>query len=262
MLFSVLGGSFLVLVKGSTGVLESLSEEKPMPKTVNPGVLKAVYAAMLKKLEAGNVPTHYLYRGQTIFRSINPNSEYTPLKKPKAGGHVRKADVDKLLIPGPDSLENRFTGPSHNEGIYSARGIYFVLQQQALINEMMYYSGKVGESALSGQCVLGVRVTSPELIADLSSHTPNVAAFLNDLKPGLTIAEMLDPDDYSVARGIGLAIAHSGVLKGLSAETARLSERSPEERGDNLVSFGLRGLEVEKVYFFFGKSAPDVFPVE
>lgn len=238
-----------------------------MPVVKRPSVLAAVYQAAAKKIAAGDMPTLFLQDGQTLFRSINPNSPYTPLSKPAAGSHVSKVDANKLLIPGdgPRELNNRFTGPSHVPGIPPAAGLYCVLQQQALVNESTHYSGKAAAWALSGRCVLRIRVMGSVLVADLSPHNPSARRFLRELSSG-TWDEMVDPNDCSVARGIGLAIAHSGFLKGLSVQTVRSSERSPDERGDNLVSFALPGQAVPGLFIeeasFFGKTAkPDVFPV-
>lgn len=67
--------------------------------------------------------------------------------------------------------------------------------------------------------------------------------------------------------GIGLAVAQSRPLLGLSVQTVRESDRSTEERGDNLVLFGapgqtIPGLYIEQaLYFEVKRSAPEVFPV-
>ena len=60
-----------------------------------------------------------------------------------------------------------------------------------------------------------------------------------------------DPNDCSVARGIGIAVGHFG-YEALLVQTARTSERSPLEMGDNLIFFGkqgecIRNLSVEEV---------------
>jgi hypothetical protein len=103
------------------------------------------------------------------------------------------------------------------------------------------------------------------LVADLSPHNPRARRFLREMGAGAW-EQMTDPDDCSVARGMGLAIAHSGFLRGLSVQTVRSSERSADERGDNLVLFSAPGQAVPGLYIeeasFFGKtSKPEVFPV-
>jgi hypothetical protein len=205
--------------------------------------------------------------GQALYRSINPGSSYTLLPQPKVGTHVSKAQANRLLIPGDGSIDlhNRFSGPSGDPGIAAASGLYCVLQQQALVNESAHYSGKAPFWALSGRCVLRLRIMGTMLVADLSPHNPRAVRFLRELGPN-TWDEMTDPNDCSVARGIGLAIAQSGFLDGLSVETVRESARSADERGDNLVLFAAAGQAVRNVYvdqaWYFGKtSQPVVYPV-
>jgi hypothetical protein len=65
-----------------------------------------------------------------------------------------------------------------------------------------------------------------------------------------------------VARGIGLAIAHSSYLHGLSVETVRESARSAEERGDNLVLYApaVHNLDVDQAWYFGKTSRPEIYP--
>ncbi len=238
-----------------------------MPTVKRPAILAAVYEAAKKKIDVRDIPTLVVQAGQTLFRSINPNSPYSSLPKPAPGTHVSKLQANKLLIPGDGTLElnNRFTGPSYSPAVPSASGLYCVLQQQALVNESMHYSGKVGAWALSGRCVLRIQVMGSLLVADLSPHNPRGLRFLRELGAG-TWDQMIDPDDCSVARGIGLAIAQSGFLRGMSVQTVRESERSPEERGDNLVLFAppnqaVPGLYIDEVSYYGKTSQPEVFPV-
>jgi len=104
--------------------------------------------------------------------------------------------------------------------------------------------------------------------------------FLNELlnAPGVRQAlpgagvnlwsEITDGEDCSVARGIGLAVANSTKYHGLVAETVRQSERSVEEKGDNLILYGaamqpISLLWVEEAIFFdLGANTVEIFPVE
>jgi len=215
-----------------------------------------------------DMPTVLLQSGTTLFRSFNPNSAYTLLPKPQPGKHVSKSQANKLLIPGDGlrELNNRFSGPSYDPAIPAAAGLYCVQQQQALVNESMHYSHKVGVWALSGRCVLKMRLMGSILVADLSPHNPRGLRFLREMG-GETWDEMVDPKDCSVARGIGLAIAETGVLRGLSVQTVRESERSAEERGDNLVLFTapgqtVPGIYIEEAYYYGKRYDPEIFPVE
>ncbi len=238
-----------------------------MPIVKSASALAAAYAAAVKKIQAREIPTLLIQAGQTVFRSINPNSPYTQLPKPNPGTHVSKLKANLLLIPGDGSTElgNRFSGPSPDPGIPSAGGFYCVLQQQALVNESTHYSGKAPFWALSGRCVLRIRLMGAMLVADLSPHNPRAHRFLREMGSD-TWDLMTDPNDCSVARGIGMAVAHSGFLRGLSVQTVRMSERSADERGDNLVLFAAPGQAVPGLYIedasYFGKtSKPEVFPV-
>jgi hypothetical protein len=215
-----------------------------------------------------DLPTAVVQAGATLYRSFNPNSAYTALPKPPRGKVVSKSQANKLLAPGDGLIElnNRFSGPSYDATIPPAAGLYCVLQQQALVNESMHYSRKVGAWALSGRCVLKMRVMGSILVADLSPHNPRGRRFLRELGHD-TWDEMVDPKDCSVARGIGLAIAENPALRGLSVQTVRESERSSDERGDNLVLFTtpgapVTGVYIEEAYYYGKRYDPEIFPVE
>jgi hypothetical protein len=131
------------------------------------------------------------------------------------------------------------------------------------VNEAMHYTGNPGVWALTGKCVLKMRLMGPILVADLSPHNPRARRFLRELGAG-TWDQMIDPKDCSVARGIGLAIAESGTLRGLSVQTVRESERSPEERDDNLVLFtapgrAISGYTSKKHIISAGRTPPRSF---
>lgn len=236
-----------------------------MPTVNRPATLAAVFAAATRKID--DIPTVLLPADTTLFRSFNPNSPHTRLPKPAGGNHVSKLQANKLLFPGDGVLElkNRFSGPSYNTGIPAAAGLYCVLQQQAMVNEAMHYVRKVGVWALTGRCVIKIRLMGSTLVADLSPHNPRSRRFLRELGKNIW-EQMVDPKDCSVARGIGLAIAQNRALRGLSVQTVRESERSPEERGDNLVFFAPPGQAIPSVYieeaYYFGKRYdPEIFPV-
>jgi len=236
-----------------------------LPTVKRPAALAAAYAAAKRKID--DLPTLLLPADTTLYRSFNPNGAYTQLPKPQPGQHVSKLQANKLLVPGDGLLElnNRFSGPSYDPAIPAAAGLYCVLQQQALVNESMHYSGKVGVWALGGKCVIKMRLMGSMLVGDLSPHNPRGRRFLRELGAD-TWDEMNDPKDCSVARGIGLAIAEVGALRGLSVQTVRESERSAEERGDNVVLFALpghaiSGVYIEEAYYYGKRYDPEIFPV-
>jgi hypothetical protein len=240
-----------------------------MPKVLNPAALATAHDAAKKKIDERDVPSVIIQSGQFLYRSINPESRFTPLPKPTGGlRHISKTKANALLTP-PDNvhdLGNRFSGPSYNAHIPACGGLYCVQQQQALINESMHYSGKAGSWALGGRCILKIRVLGSILVGDLSPHNPRGERFLRELGKNVW-DKMVDPKDCSTARGIGLAVANTGFLRGLSVETVRESERSEEERGDNLVLFGdgtkpIPGLTVDEAWYFSNKSSePEIYEV-
>jgi hypothetical protein len=232
---------------------------------MRPSALAAAYAATKRKID--ELPTVPLPQDTVLFRSFNPNSAHSQLPKPVRGGHVSKMQANNLLIPGDGAkdLNNRFSGPSYDASIPAAAGLYCVLQQQAMVNESMHYNRKVGVWALSGRCVIRIRLMGQILAADLSPHNPRSRRFLRELGKDVW-EEMNDPEDCSVARGIALAIAETGWLQALVAQTVRESERCAEERGDNVVLFAIPGHGVRSVYIeeasYYGKRYdPEIFPV-
>jgi hypothetical protein len=239
-----------------------------VPTVNKQAALIKIYEKAREKIEAREIPTTFIEAGQVLYRSINPQSPYTYLPKPTTGGHVSKGMANKLLIPGDGALDlkNRFSGPSLHASIPPASGLYCVLQQQALVNESAHYSGRAATWALAGRCVLRIRVMGRLLVADLSPHNPGALRFFREL--GKDIWERVnDPKDCSVARGIGLAVAHSGFLQGMCVQTVRESDRSDEERGDNLVLFAPQGravpaLYIERAYYYGKTSHPEILPVD
>jgi hypothetical protein len=246
--------------------------------------LVKAYLAMKKRLDAVDLPTSLINTGHTIFRYINPASPHSLLTKPGKGQCVTRADANKLLAPGDGikELGNRYSGPPEQTAIYQSwapkpgsaavaagirpmGGFYCALQQQAIVLEASHHNRRVAPWALTGKCVLRMRVIDQFTVADLSPHNPTSRRLLRELGRGVE-DEMKDSKDCSVARGIGLAIAQCGYLSGMTAQTVRESERSEEEKGDNLVLFApqnvkLAYLEVDKVIYFGKTREPEIFDV-
>ena len=254
-----------------------------MPTVKRPEVLAIFYQATSSLISRGAVPSTLIHSSHTIFRSVP--GQYLP--KPPAGGHVSKHTANQALMPrdGSQDAGNRFSGPSLNAGIPSAGGLYCVMQQQALVNEVMHYAKKPSHAAFADKCVLKIRLMASLNCVDLSPHNPGHGEFLKQLlnsrgakeslskglPPGTSINlwdEITDGDDCSVARGIGLAVAQSSMYHGLVAETVRRSERSLEEKGDNLILYGeamkqIAKLYVEQAYFFDDAThSVEIFPVQ
>lgn len=141
------------------------------------------------------------------------------------------------------------------------------------------------QDTLQPKFIAEIRLMSSVLAADLSPHNPGARQFVeaigstDEFQASLNTAvaresalserpiweQLYDSEDCSVARGIGLAVAESGFLRALVAQTARPSPRMPEETGDNLVFFGhggqIPGLWIEKVYVFPPSDKPVILPV-
>ncbi len=235
-----------------------------MPIVKSDAVLAEIYKAVQAKIE--NIPTQLLMPGQIIYRSISPSSRYTLLQKPPKGGRLSKAALDSLLKPPSGSLElrARYSGPSsgalkpeasgNTKAIQGVGGVYFSLQTQALVNEMMHYRQRPGDKVFNGRAILHTVLQAPMLVADLSPHNPGAVPFVKSIGKDV-YEQMANPIDCSVARGIGLAVANSGKFSALVVQTARTSERSDEELGDNMVIFGtakrpLPMLRVQSVQFY------------
>jgi hypothetical protein len=250
-----------------------------MATVMRPAVLAAVYEETLRNISS--IPTMLIAAERTIYRSVP--SQYLP--QPPPGGHVSKAAAGQALRPrdGVTESNNRFSGPSYSAAIRAAGAIYCVLQQQALVNEVMHYgrlAGVPGPAALVDRCVIQIVLMRQLLVADLSPHNAAVHDFIDRLQAAAALMGVLaheyswggglwqrleDSDDCSVARGIALAVARSG-FPGLSVQTVRKSERSAAERGDNLVLFGTQGQEVQGVYvdqaLYFTAAGIERFPVQ
>jgi len=262
-----------------------------MPTVARPDVLKATYDAVSVLIRTREIPTRLLYAEQTIFRSFPARF----LPKPAPGGHASKAKAASALAPfdGATERHNRFSGPSYNVSIPAAGGLYCVLQQQALVNEVIFYGRKAGlpktmavgqtiaGAALADKVVVKIVLMGQMLVADLSSHNPGAVHFFRKIEqsPGYLDLlartqysskvslwdRMVDGDDCSVARGVGLAVANSH-LQGLSVQTVRKSGRAADERGDNLVLFGqeghaVPGLYVDEASYFDSAAGIETFPV-
>jgi hypothetical protein len=244
-----------------------------MPALMHPSKLKASFEAASRLIKAQRMPSALLEVNQRLYRLIDPTKDYSKLTKPAAGGFVSKEEAFHLMIPadGSDLVpgfsrinRNRFSGLSENPSIPPAAGLYFSLQQQALMNETMHYANFLphepsalqiehtsGRSLLkengplSGKCILQFRVLGTMLVADLSPHHSGARDFFSAIGKN-TWNEVQDPNDCSVARGIGLAVANSGFLSGLIAQTVRVSDQ-PGKCGDNVLLYAVPGRQIQRI---------------
>jgi hypothetical protein len=263
-----------------------------MPFVRNPALLSAVYHVALRR--AAEAPTTLIHADATLFRSFDQKyftaDNYRRILR-------RDQAMNALKIPR-DSDQNRFTGNSHNPPIPPCGGLYCALQQQAIVNENAHYveaqraqrAAAAGTTppkplprtaVLNSKAVIKIRTLGPFLAADISPHNPSGMHFVNALGKDAGVQAAMktagngampfwdalsDGEDCSIARGLGLALAKHG-YEALCAQTVRTSERSPLERGDNLIFFGQEGrtvqnLSVVEAYLFPLVGGPEVYPVE
>jgi hypothetical protein len=266
-----------------------------MPMIKSPTLLKAAYDATMKI--AREAPTTLLEPFSTVFRAFS--SDYFVVDTHR---HILRRDHAEgaLRIPPYGQDQNRWTGTSgHAAGVPAKGGLYCSVQQQATVNEAAHYfqAGREASAAARGvpapnplprtavlhsKCVVKIRLLGRWLVADLSlRHNPAALSFLDRIGADLAVRAAMqaiagrsvrvseqinDPNDCSLARGIGLALAQAG-YQGLQVETARMSERSVFERGDNLIFFGAVGqripnLSVEEAYLFPLGGSLVRYPVE
>jgi hypothetical protein len=234
-----------------------------MPQAKDPALLASVYAATRSLLDKREIPTRPLERFQTVFRSI----PLTFIKKPLPGAFISAVEERNAISPFDQQTDrNRWSGISHAPNIPAAGGLYCVLQQQALVNEVMHYHrGQKGPltpfdpASFADKVVAQFYLKNSILALDLSNSNPATQQFYAKLLPQLSqnrlqIHQMLSADDCSIPRAIGLAVAQCSYLHALIVPTMRFSDRSPYERGDNVVFFGpnqqpIPHLVVEKITF-------------
>lgn len=258
-----------------------------MPQARNVAVLRAVYAEALRRVQKRDIPT-ILITAQSLYRAFD--QEHVLLKD---GIFPRQSANKALIVRDQNGEDHRWTGRAFSPGIPDAGGLYCSLQQQALVNEIRYYARRPymprvnvaglphAAGTLMCNCVIRCRMMSSVLAADLSPHNAQAQQWVNSIGDTVHSAvlvargstrplweQILDSDDCSAARAIGLAIANSGYLNALRVSTARESERSAEEIGDNLIFFGDNGkqipnLWIEEAYLFpLMNPSLQTYPVE
>lgn len=249
----------------------------------------AVHHATAERLKAGRAPDlvvfpHSLGFVRAVDREYLTNrfKQFDPQTVP-ANLQVRDALRDR----------NRFSGltPSHAGGGIQTGGVYFSRHPAALLNELRNYSGrrKPITKVLARKGVISLEVVQCMQLLDLSAYSHHTSRFLTDIaqdsdvqdamrhnnlvQQGLRFKQLLlHPNDYTVARAIGLAVAENHQLDGVQFRTARDSDR-PGESGDNVVLYGPDGRVVTKkavaatvtLFRYDGKSrevTPDVYHVE
>jgi hypothetical protein len=244
------------------------------------------------------MPTELIQPNRTLFRASD--RKYLRYFVSHGTRFVNRREANQcLVIRDEDRDVNRFTGQSLSAKVPSCGGLYCSLQPPALINELVHYargdkniprSGTTGfpltQDTLQRKFIVRIQLMSSVLAADLSPNNPGARRLVqaignsdefkralrspvareNPLSQRPIWEQLFDGEDYSVARGIGLAVAHSGFLRALVVRTARPSPGAPQETGDNLVFFGrcgpISGLWIDAVYVFPPGDRPVTYPVE
>lgn len=261
-----------------------------MPSAKRPHVVKAVYEEVSRRLARRDVPTELVQASRVLYRAADLKYMSVNAK----GVFPRGAANQALVVRDGNWDSNRFSGRSMVAGIPSRGGLYCAIQQAALVNELLHYTTNqpgvlmntatgmpFPSSTFAQKFVVKIRLMHSLMVCDISPHNSDSKQFLesigsapavqNALRQGGNLpisfwAELVDGHDCSAARGLGLAVAHSGYLHGLQAATVRQSDRALDESGDNIVLFGadgqaISGLWIECAYRFPMSGPPEEIPV-
>jgi hypothetical protein len=270
-----------------------------MPSVVYPSVLRAVYEEASRAIAARNqVPTELILGDPDIYRSfpikyfkLTPDGVFPRDEANKAALVIRDEDVDT----------NRFSGQSLSTEVPASGGLYCTFGQPALIAEVLHYSrvnkdGTINQTiargsktgfprpgdALAEKCIVRIRLMSSIMALDLTTHNSGAQMFVGEIERSRAVQGAIhlahapskplwdwifDGWDYTIARGIGLAVASSDYLSALRVGSARHADRSENETGDNLIFFGRNGsqvpnLSIREAYLIPAHGKPVCYPVE
>ncbi len=251
-----------------------------MTKILNPRLFEAVFNAVKKKAALGDFPQAYLPAGAYIERASD--KKYVSLAP---NGLVSKTSATNgLIIRDAGSDSNRFTGTSPVSTIKNQGGLYVYKHEEAGLAEFMHYGEDMKTlpmnintkrvsvpHLMATKAVFRIRTLKPFILADISPFSGGsyVQKFLNEIENDASVKKLLggvslinkilDPNDYSAGRAVGLAFGTVNYISGLQSQTARSTERYGTT-GDNICLFGANGapvpnLEVEAVTLTFSSDA-------
>jgi hypothetical protein len=243
------------------------------------------------------VPTELVVGDPDLYRSF-PIRYFT---RNKDGIFPRQAaSKAALVIRDEGSDTNRFSGQSLNIDVPASGGLYCTFGQPALIAEVLHYSrrsndgtinrtiGRDGRGfplpgeALAEKCIVRLRLMHSVMLLDLAERNEGARNFVNEIAqsrfvqgaielahaPSRSLWDwVFDGWDYTVSRGIGLAVANCDYLHGLRVRSARHGNRSAEESGDNCIFFGpdstqVKCLSIVEAYLIPARGKPELVPVE
>lgn len=247
-----------------------------MTKIKNPKLFEAVYNAVRQKIVDRQFPQTYLPAGAHFERASD--KKYVSLSP---NGLITKGSAEAAItIRDADSDWNRFTGTSPIPTAQKQGGLYVFKHEEAGIAELMHYTESMNTipvniatkrisvpHLMATKAIFRIRTKKPMLIANLSifSGGSAVNAFMNAIENipavksqlgGLSfIKKVLDPNDYSASRAMGLAFGAERSVNGIDWETARDSDRV-NLTGNNICLFGenmqkVPNLEVESATLSF-----------
>jgi hypothetical protein len=211
-------------------------------------LFKAVYAAVSAGIRDGSAPTNIVQAGQRLVRA---SQRRFVVERDGTLSEAKLRDCLNVRDGGSeDANANRFSGRAP-DGAVHVGGVYFSLHNEPMFMELRHYNRDSCEvRALKNGVVLNVEVTSPMLVLDMSRHSAAAKRYLRSIESSTAFQQasgvksislwdrMLDANDYTVSRAIGLAAGRHR-LEGVLVQTARtdLFKRS----GDNVVLFGEHG---------------------
>lgn len=271
-----------------------------MPIVRRPPVLQSVYRVTLDMIRRWEMPTELIEANRCVFRAKDKKDLRFFVSGNTRTVNRATANESALVVRDQNLDQARFTGQSLSR-VPSIGGLYCSLQPPALVNEVLHYArdSRTPRSEVTGfpelsetmqtKYVAKISLMSPVLAADLSPHNPSARRFVEAIGDSGEFQSALrspvaresalsekpiwdqltDSMDCSVARGIGLAVAHSGFLGALIVRSVRPSPGLPTlegETGDNLIFLRnngpVAGLSIEEVYTFPPGGRMEIFPVE
>lgn len=241
-----------------------------------PHLYEAVNHAMTRRIQDGSAPTIMLFTDSGLVRAVKAEH----LKFKNTNDFNPKSVPQNLCPRDSGSNDNRFSGLGPRGCTSQRGGLYTSRHTSSMIAEILHYASRRSEipivdgfpdynTSMRDRGVIQMRIVKPMLIVDLSRYASETAPFLTALEHDVDVRAALkhsryrgahlqqalfDGADYSVARGIGNAVANDYRFDGLRAGTARPSDREGET-GDNVVLYGpdlqpVPSVRAEKVTFF------------
>ncbi len=248
----------------------------PTPQTPGPSwtlgrreLCRAVYEAT-NRLSCF-APMDYPVSGHVLRRAID--KKYLRFL-PTSTGQKRLIDLNSVkqaICPrDAESDGNRFTGLVPDSGklpriILSRGGLYLSEHHSALIAEMMEYAPHTTGTPIfldvaEPKCMVMVKVVRDLNLVNMDFFAPGTLNFLEQIqqdnkvfkalvdegylikgspKAPPLVKALFDPDDYSAARGFGVALVSNPDIDGMRVESARefISVPDVSETGDNVVLF-------------------------